>query len=187
MVSASHNPARRQRPQGCVAGRKADDEAEDQLERLIVPVGRSRIGATPSLGGRGRHRGGHRRLPTRTWLDAAGDALRWAAHRLDCANGSASILAPHLFRSIGADVTVHVRRSRTARISTATPGRPIPSAWRRGGREPGLTSGWPSTATPIGSSRWTPPVHLVDGDAVMGICALQMLEAGTPAQRVCWW
>ena len=105
MVSASHNPADDNGLKVVSGGRKVDDEVEDQLERLIFQAealpGRRNAelgrlaGDTAAVAAYRAH-----------LLDAAGDALRGLRIGLDCANGSASAIAPDLFRELGAEVTV---------------------------------------------------------------------------------
>ena len=99
MVSASHNPAPDNGLKVVAGGRKADDAAEDELEALIDDPDRSRRARTTSSAS----------APTVTPIEAyrrqlaelAGDAFRGLRIGIDCANGSASAIAPDLFRASG--------------------------------------------------------------------------------------
>ena len=93
MVSASHNPAPDNGLKVVVAGRKADDETEDELEALIddpspIPsrpndeLGRVRLD-------RGAIEAYARHLPR-----SPATPSRGSGSGIDCANGSASVIAP---------------------------------------------------------------------------------------------
>ena len=148
MVSASHNPADDNGLKVLSGGRKIDDEVEEELERLLFQA--------ESLPGMPNAQIGRITQDARP-IDAyraflvsqAGDLLRGMRIGIDCANGSASAIAPDLLRELGASVTPLLRRP-TAPTSTSTRARPSrrrspPPCWPKGS-----SWGWPSTATPTG-------------------------------------
>ena len=182
MVSASHNPADDNGLKVISGGRKVDDEAEEELERLIF-----RADSLP--GSRNAHLGRIRRSSEevgayRDHLSAAaGDVLSGVRLALDCANGSASVIAPELFRRLGAEVTVlHAEPDGTninLDCGSTNPAR-LAAAVVDQGLELGLAFDGDAdrliAVDECGS--------LVDGDAVMGICALERLATGTLANGV---
>src|SRR5688500_934121 len=105
MVSASHNPAPDNGLKVVIDGRKPSDELEDELEALIddpspiVERPNDRLGRLrPDRGAIEAYR--------RHLTEAAGDSFAGLRIGVDGANGSASVIAPDLFRSLGAEVTV---------------------------------------------------------------------------------
>ena len=105
MVSASHNPADDNGLKVVSGGRKVDDEVEEQLERLIFQAE-----ALPGRQNAELGRLGHDTAPVAAYrahlVECGRDALRGLRIGLDCANGSAAVIAPDLFRELGAEVTV---------------------------------------------------------------------------------
>jgi len=107
MVSASHNPAEDNGLKVLDAdGLKLDDAVEDELEQLIWR-GDELAGVPPDQLG--------------IEIDASDRVNRYVAHRtglaqrvnaaglrivLDCANGSASVVGPHILRATSADIEV---------------------------------------------------------------------------------
>ena len=83
-------------------------------------------------------------------VDAAGDALRGLRIGLDCANGSASVIAPDLFRELGAEVTVINAEPDGTNINLDAGSSHPQGLADAGGRASGWTWASPSTATPIG-------------------------------------
>ena len=183
MVSASHNPAPDNGLKVVVGGRKVDDAVEAELDALIDdPVDDSRPAERRSSGGSATDRDAveaylrHLRRDRRRRVRRAADRDR-LRQRL----GQRHRAGPVPLARRGGDRAV--RRARTGRTSTTDAARPIRSAWPRRSPPPASSSASPSMATPIGSSRSTSAGELVDGDAVMGICALERLADGTLRNR----
>ena len=178
MVSASHNPADDNGLKVVSGGRKVDDEVEDQLERLIFQ-------AEALPGRRNAELGRLQRDPASVaayrahLLDAAGDALRGLRIGLDCANGSASAIAPDLFRGAGRRGDRHQRRARRHQHQPGRRLQPPAGPGRRWWLRERLDMGFAFDGDADRLIAVDAAGELVDGDAVMGICALQMLEAGT--------
>jgi phosphoglucosamine mutase len=177
MVSASHNPADDNGLKVVSGGRKIDDEVEEQLERLILQAEALPGRRNDELGLVSRDDGaviGYRHH----LVDAAGDALAGLRIGVDCANGSASVIASPLFEELGADVTTINAAPDGTNInldSGSTHPEQLAEVVVDGGLEMGFAfDGDADRLIAVDASG-----GLVDGDAVMGICALQMLAAGT--------
>jgi len=177
MVSASHNPADDNGLKVVSGGRKIDDEVEDQLERLIFQA--------EGLPGRGNAELGRIvRDPApvegyrRHLVDAAGPALRGLRVGIDCANGSASAIAPDLFAELGADVTVLFADPDGTNINRDC-GSTHPETLAVRVRNDSLDVGFAFDGDADRLIAVDERGDLVDGDGVMGICALQRLAAGT--------
>ncbi len=102
---------------------------------------------------------------------------------IDCANGSASAIAPELFRSLGAEVTVLFASPDGTNINEgcgSTHPERLAQAVAAGGLDLGLAFDGDAdrliAADELG--------RLVDGDAIMGICALARLADGTLRNRL---
>jgi phosphoglucosamine mutase len=182
MVSASHNPAPDNGLKVLSGGRKVDDEVEDQLEHLIF-----RAEALPGKPNDELGRVMHDSSPVDRYADhladAAGDALAGLRIGLDCANGSASAIAPALFARLGADVTAINANPDGLNINLDS-GSTQPAGLARMVAERGLDMGF---AFDGDADRLIAVDHtggLVDGDAVMGICATRMLREGTLRNRM---
>ena len=182
MVSASHNPAADNGLKVLSGGRKVDDEAEAILERLIF--------AADALPGRGNDelgrvvRDGAAVEAYRAHLaDAAGDALRGLRIVLDCANGSAATIAPQLFADLGAELTILAAAPDGSNINLdcgSTHPEHMQAAVRERGADIGLAFDGDADRLIAADEHG----DLVDGDAVMGICALARLAAGTLRNNV---
>jgi phosphoglucosamine mutase len=176
MVSASHNPADDNGLKVVSGGRKVDDEVEEQLERLIFQA--------EALPGRRNAELGRVRRDVASLGDyrahlvkAAGDALEGMRIGLDAANGSAAGIAPGLFRELGGQVTaINVEPDGTNINLDAGSSHPAGLA-ELVVREK-LDVGFAFDGDADRLIAVDAAGQLVDGDAVMGICALQMLEAG---------
>ncbi len=177
MVSASHNPAADNGLKVLSGGRKIDDEIEEELERLIFQA--------ESLPGRMNAEIGRITCEPaaieayRAKLVAdAGDALRGMRIGIDCANGSASVIAPGLFRELGATVTVLSASPDGTNINLDC-GSTHPAALAEAVRSEGLEMGMAFDGD--GDRMIAVDEHgsIVDGDGMMGICALARLSAGT--------
>jgi phosphoglucosamine mutase len=182
MVSASHNPAEDNGLKVLSGGRKVDDAVEDELERLIfradalpgrpnAELGRIRRDATEVDGYRAH------------LVAAAGDALRGLRIGLDCANGSASVIAPGLFKELGADVTVLFAEPNGTNSNDAC-GSTHPEHLARMVEERELDLGLAFDGDADRLIAVDECGQLVDGDAVMGICALDRLARGTLRNRI---
>ncbi|HSL75917.1 MAG TPA: phosphoglucosamine mutase, partial [Candidatus Limnocylindrales bacterium] len=173
MVSASHNPAEDNGLKVVSGGRKIDDEVEDQLERLIFQAealpgrGNAELGrivrdASPVAGYRSH------------LAEAAGDALRGLRVGLDCANGSASAIAPELFAELGAEVTILFAEPDGTNINRDC-GSTHPETLAARVRDDGLDLGFAFDGDADRLIAIDERGGLVDGDGVMGICALERL------------
>lgn len=182
MVSASHNPAPDNGLKVVSAGRKIDDAVEDELEALIDAP--DRIPERPN------HELGVRRVDDRP-IDAyrrrlaelAGDAFRGLRMGIDCANGSASAIAPRLFRELGAEVTVLFDAPDGLNINDGS-GSTHPERLAETVAAAGLDLGFAFDGDADRLIAVDETGALVDGDAIMGICAMQRLAAGTLRNNV---
>ncbi|HEX6128045.1 MAG TPA: phosphoglucosamine mutase [Candidatus Limnocylindria bacterium] len=177
MVSASHNPAEDNGLKVVSGGRKVDDEAEEQLERLIFQAEALPGRSNAELGRVARDDG-----PVAAYrahlVGAAGDALRGLRIGIDCANGSASAIAPGLFEELGAEVTVLFADPDGSNINLdcgSTHPEPLAERVRADGLDMGFAFDGDADRLIAVDERG----GLVDGDGVMGIVSLQRLAAGT--------
>jgi phosphoglucosamine mutase len=177
MVSASHNPADDNGLKVVSGGRKIDDEAEAQLERLIFQA-EALPGRTNATLGRVTRDDSPVAGYRRHLVEAAGDALRGLRIGIDCANGSASAIAPGLFAELGAETTVLFDRPDGTNINLDC-GSTHPQALAARVAEMGLDIGFAFDGDADRLIAVDEHAELVDGDGVMGICALQRLAAGT--------
>ena len=177
MVSASHNPAPDNGLKVVMDGRKIDDEVEGELERLIDDAS-----GIPTLGnaalGRARSDRGGVTAYERHLAEIAGDAFVGLRLGIDCANGSASVIAPDLFRSLGAEVTVLFDAPDGTNINDGC-GSTHPERLAETVSAAGLDIGFAFDGDADRLIAVDDRGRLVDGDAVMGICALARLAAGT--------
>jgi phosphoglucosamine mutase len=181
MVSASHNPPADNGLKVVSGGRKIDDEAEDQLEHLIFQAESLPGRANDQLGRVRRDEMGIRAYRDHL-LAAAGDAVAGLRIGLDCANGSASAIAPDLFRELGAEVVVLAAEPDGTNINVDSgsthPGR-LAACVTEAGLDMGLAFDGDADRLIAIDERG----RIVDGDGVMGICALAFLAAGTLRNR----
>jgi phosphoglucosamine mutase len=177
MVSASHNPAPDNGLKVVVAGRKVDDDAEEDLDRLIDDPSEIPLLANEGLG-RARPDRGAIAAYERHLAEIAGDAFAGLRLGIDCANGSASVIAPELFRSLGAEVTVLFDAPDGTNINDgcgSTHPETLAETISAAGLDLGLAFDGDADRLIAVDERGL----LVDGDAVMGICALARLADGT--------
>ena len=181
MVSASHNPPDDNGLKVVSGGRKMDDEAEERLEHLIF---QAEALPGPTNAGLGRvERDPSAVAPYRAHLVAiAGDLLRGLRIGLDAANGSASVFGPALFQELGADVTPIHCDPDGSNINVGG-GATDPSALADVVRTAGLDLGFAFDGDADRLIAVSEAGEVIDGDGVMGICALQRLAAGTLAER----
>ncbi len=177
MVSASHNPAPDNGLKVVIAGRKADDDVENELERLLDDATEIRSLPNGAIG-RMRPERGSLAAYERHLVEIASDAFRGLRLGIDCANGSASGIAPDLFRSLGADVTVLFDAPDGMNINdgcgSTHPGR-LAETVAAEGLDIGLAFDGDADRLIAVDERG----QLVDGDSVMGVCALARLASGT--------
>ncbi len=177
MVSASHNAAADNGLKVVVAGRKADEVAEAELERLIADG--SGIPERPNDElGRLRPDRGFVAAYRRHLVDAANGAFGGLRLGIDCANGSAAVMAPALFRSLGAEVTVLFDAPDGSNINDGC-GSTHPELLAETVAAAGLDLGLAFDGDADRLIAVDEGGQLVDGDAVMGICALERLASGT--------
>ena len=179
MVSASHNPAE---DNGLKvldeAGLKLDDSVEDELEQLIwrtdelVGVPNDRLGvvrdASSKVAGYVANR---ERLAT----GVAGSGFRIV---LDCANGSASEVAPPILRATGASVEVMNAEPDGLNINLHA-GATDPAGLARRVVEVGADVGFALDGDADRLIAVDATGEVVDGDHVLGLLALDRLANGT--------
>ena len=177
MVSASHNPAPDNGLKVVVGGRKADDATEADLDALIDEPSPIPSRANDALG---RVRPDREALDayTRQLREVAGDAFGGLRLGIDCANGSASTIAPDLFRSLGAKVTVLFDAPNGTNINEGC-GSTHPERLAETVAAAGLDIGFAFDGDADRLIAVDERGQLVDGDALMGICALERLARGT--------
>jgi phosphoglucosamine mutase len=178
MVSASHNPAPDNGLKVVVDGRKADAAAETALEDAIDADGSAPRTKPNAELGRLRPDRGSVDAYRRHLEEAAGDAFRGLRLAIDCANGSASEIAPSLFRRMGAEVTVLFDAPDGTNINDGC-GSTHPERLAETVLAAGLELGLAFDGDADRLIAVDETGALVDGDAVMGICALDRLTAGT--------
>jgi phosphoglucosamine mutase len=182
MVSASHNPAGDNGLKVLSGGRKIDDEVEEELEHLLFQAE-----SLPSMPNGQIGRITQETAPVATYraslLAEAGDLLRGMRIGIDCANGSASAIAPELLRELGATVTVLAASPDGTNInldSGSTQPQALAAAVVAGGLEMGMAFDGDADRLIAVDEHGS----IVDGDGVMGICALASLAAGTLRNRI---
>jgi phosphoglucosamine mutase len=181
MVSASHNPPDDNGLKVVSGGRKMDDEAEERLEHLIF---QAEALPGPTNAGLGRIR--HEPAAVDPYRDhltaAAGELLSGLRIGVDAANGSASEFGPALFEALGADVTAIHCDPDGSNINVGG-GATDPAALARLVRSENLDLGFAFDGDADRLIAVTEAGEVVDGDGVMGICALERLAAGTLANQ----
>jgi len=177
MVSASHNPAADNGLKVVNQGRKVDDETEAELEGLIADAAPIAAAGNSQLG-RVRSVTAPVEAYRRHLVEAAGDAFDGLRLAIDCANGSASTIAPELFRALGAEVTVLFASPDGTNINEEC-GSTHPERLARTVAEAGLDIGFAMDGDADRLIAADERGGLVDGDGVMGICALARLANGT--------
>jgi phosphoglucosamine mutase len=182
MVSASHNPPEDNGLKVLSGGRKIDDEAEEELERLIFQA-ESLPGRTNAALGRVVRDDSPVEAYRAFLRSAAGNALEGLKIGLDCANGSASQIAPGLLAELGAEVTAIFAEPDGANINVGC-GSMHPETLAATVAANGLDLGLAFDGDADRLIAVDEAGSVVDGDAVMGICALARLEAGTLRHRI---
>ncbi len=177
MVSASHNPSPDNGLKVVVSGRKADDATEVELDALIDDPSPIRARANDQLG-RVRADPDAADAYARHLREVAGEAFEGLRLGVDCANGSASQIAPDLFRSLGAQVTVLFDAPNGVNINDGC-GSTHPERLAETVAAAGLDVGFAFDGDADRLIAVDERGQLVDGDAVMGILALERLAGGT--------
>ena len=159
-------------------GASSTTTAEEELDRLIDdPSGDARTCPTRRSGASGPT-GARSPAIERHLAEIAGDAFVGLRLGIDCANGSASVIAPDLFRSLGAEVTVLFDAPDGTNINDgcgSTHPERLAETISAAGLDIGLAFDGDADRLIAVDERG----RLVDGDAVMGICALARLADGT--------
>jgi len=181
MVSASHNPPDDNGLKVVSGGRKMDDEAEERLEHLIFQA-ESLPGPTNAGLGRIRHDSTAVAAYREHLAAAAGTLFEGLRIGVDAANGSASEFAPALFEVLGATV-VAIHTAPDGTNINVGGGATDPSALAAIVHDRGLDLGFAFDGDADRCIAVAGDRTIVDGDGVMGICALQRLAAGTLAER----
>jgi phosphoglucosamine mutase len=179
MVSASHNPPDDNGLKVVSGGRKMDDEAEERLEHLIFQA-ESLPGPTNAHLGRIQHDPGAAAVYRDHLCRAAGDLFAGMRIGIDAANGAASDLAPALFTELGAEITAIHCEPDGANINVGG-GATDPSLLASTVRQAGLDLGFAFDGDADRLIAVAETGEIVDGDGVMGICALDRLAAGALA------
>ena len=182
MVSASHNPAD---DNGLKVldgrGLKLDDALEDELATLVM---RSDELDSPTNAGLGRI------------VDARPDLERYLEHRLDlaravgsdlrihvdCANGSASVLAPVILAASGASVEAHFDAPDGVNINLDC-GATVPGTLAAIVAEHGGDAGFSLDGDADRCVAVDERGRVVDGDQLLGVIALDRLARGVLAEQ----
>ncbi|WP_138756822.1 phosphoglucosamine mutase [Modestobacter altitudinis] len=178
MISASHNPM----PDNGIklfsrGGHKLPDAVEAAIERRIA--GREGIDHRPTGGGIGRVRDldGAAEDYTAHVLSALREPLRGLRVVVDCAHGAASRAAPEVYRRAGAQVQVIGGEPDGWNINDgigSTHLGPLKEAVARHGADIGIAhDGDADRCLAV-----TAQGDVVDGDAILAICALALHESG---------
>ena len=181
MVSASHNPPDDNGLKVVSGGRKMDDEAEERLEHLIF---QAEALPGPTNAGLGRIRRDDREVGAYRdhLVGLGGDLFHGLRIGIDAANGAASELAPAVFRALGAQVSaVHCDPDGT-NINVGS-GATDPAQLADVVRSDNLDLGFAFDGDADRLIAVSETGETVDGDGVMGICALDRLAADTLPER----
>lgn len=181
MVSASHNPAD---DNGLKVldqqGLKLDDSEEDELEAVILQADEL---PSPGNAGLGRE------------VDAHAALDRYRAHRtalaqrarggfrvsLDCANGSGGVVAPDIIAATGAEVRVHFNEPDGCNINLGC-GATAPAALATRVTGDGSDVGFALDGDADRCVAVDEHGHIVDGDQLLGIIALDRLARAALAE-----
>ena len=179
MVSASHNPAEDNGLKVISGGRKVDDEAEDQLEHLIFQAESLERPANGDVGTIARDPAAVNAYRAHL-AQAAGNVFAGLRVAIDCANGSASVIAPDLFHDLGAEVTILCAEPDGSNINDGC-GSTQPEGLASTVKQERADLGFAFDGDADRLIAIDEHGEIVDGDVVMGVCALDRLAAGTLA------
>jgi phosphoglucosamine mutase len=183
MVSASHNPAEDNGLKVLDSqGLKLDDQVEDELEQLIWRT-EELAGVPPDQLG--------------SVVDAADRVAAYVRHRealarrisadelsvvLDCANGSACVVGPRILQATGARVEVMNDGPDGLNINLRS-GATAPEGLVSRVAELGADAGFALDGDADRLIAVDEAGHVVDGDQILGILALERLGRADPAAR----
>ena len=184
MISASHN----RYPDNGIklftsTGRKLDDDVEDELERTLDElVGGGDVATTAAPTGDAVGTVAAQPEHLLSYADhvvasIGGRDLRGMKLVVDCANGAASVIAPHVLRRLGADVVVLHAEPNGTNINEAcgsTHPDDVQAAVRAHGADAGLAfDGDADRVLAVDGDG-----ELVDGDQIIAICAVDRRARG---------
>ena len=179
MVSASHNPAEDNGLKVISGGRKVDDEAEDQLEHLIFQAESLERPANGDVGTIARDPAAVDAYRAHL-AQAAGNVFAGLRVAIDCANGSASVIAPDLFHDLGAEVTILCAEPDGSNINDGC-GSTQPEGLASTVKQKRADLGFAFDGDADRLIAIDEHGEIVDGDVVMGVCALDRLATGALA------
>lgn len=177
MISASHNPF----PFNGIKifggeGFKLPDELEDQIERLIEEK-HWRLASGDALG-----QINHSSTAVRDYIEHLKSTIPYSLEGLhiavDCANGSASATAPALFRELGANVIILSAAPDGVNINEACGSTHMEALQACVREHPEVQVGVAFDGDADRCLFVDGEGHVVDGDFIMAICGLDMLNRG---------
>lgn len=190
MISASHNPAEDNGIKFFTAdGFKLPDEVETRIEDLMGGPGRLSFDPAdglprPVAAGVGRIYSGEEqaRAYARLLEEAAGVSLAGLRLVVDCAHGAAYRLAPQVLRRLGADVITLCDAPDGMNINVgcgSTSPEEMQGAVKRFGADAGLAYDGDGDRVIMADEQG----GLVDGDAILAICARHLAAQGRLRNR----
>jgi phosphoglucosamine mutase len=189
VISASHNPwADNGIKLFAPGGLKLSDETEQALESALSDIlaggsaAASPGGGTPGESGAVLHRPELVAEYRRHLLDTVELPFQGLRVVLDCANGAASWLAPEIFGALGATVEVRAAEPDGRNINEACGAahpEPLIEAMRDGDADVGLAFDGDADRVIAVDERG----GLVDGDHIIGMCAIDRRDRGLLAER----
>jgi phosphoglucosamine mutase len=177
MVSASHNPAEDNGLKVLAgSGLKLDDQAEDELEALIWRA-EELSGPTNALLGRAVDDGAALEAYREHRMGLARRIGTDARVVIDCAHGSACGVAGAIVAATGARVTVRFAEPDGVNINAGC-GATAPEALARAVVQRGADLGFALDGDADRLVVVDRAGHVVDGDQLLGLCALDRLQRG---------
>lgn len=183
VISASHNPA----PDNGIKifsgdGYKLPDAVEEQLEELVL-ADVDQL-ARPTGGGVGNVE--HRPEALDLYIDFVTTTTKQDFRKmkivLDCANGAAFEAAPRVFRRLGAEVITLYNKPNGVNINVDC-GSTHPEALQKAVLEHGAHLGIANDGDADRVIAVDEKGQIVDGDFIMAICGINMLEKGKLPQN----